>query len=149
MEKDSYRKPKILIVDDTPANQDLFRQAFEMAGFQVLVSGEAEGNFAEAVAQFSPDIISMDIMIGESKWGEEGRDGFDAIRLLKENPESAKVPIIVMTNFFEDSKVELAKELGVVDYVNLQSHSIQKIPEIFLTYLANKDNYIAVHPSFR
>lgn len=141
--------PKILIVEDNVNTQQLYRDAFRAQGFQVLVTAGAEGNFSEAVSTFNPDIISMDLMIGEPKWGEEDRDGFDAMELLKQNHESKDIPVIVMTNFFEETKVERAKELGAVDYINLQSRPITEIPKVFLNYLNNTEVYIPVHPSFR
>ena len=145
----SNHQPKILIVEDNPNSQKLFRDAFEAAGFHVVTTGEAEGNFVEAVLNFMPDIISMDIMIGKPQWGEEGLDGFDAVELLRQDERAKNIPIIMMTNFFEESKVERAKRLGVVNYINLPSHAIQNIPQIFLTYLNNQDMYVPVHPAFQ
>jgi CheY-like chemotaxis protein len=145
----AYAKPKILMIEDNVNNQQLFRDAFESAGFQVLTTGGADGNFVEAVVSFSPDIISMDLMIGKPGWGDSGRDGFDAIELLKGDGMTKDLPIIVMTNFFEDGKVDRAKKLGVIDYINLQGHSISKIPDAFLEYLAEPEAYQPVHPSFR
>lgn len=142
------RRPKILIIEDNASNHPLFRQAFENAGFEVFISATAEDDFVEAVFGLKPDIISMDIMIGKPS-GEVERDGLQALELLKSDERTKNVPVIMLTNFFTDSKVEKAKSLGVVDYINLQSRVITQIPDIYLNYLANPELYIPVHPAFK
>jgi len=142
------RRPKILIIEDNTSNHPLFRQSFESAGFEVFITDTAEDDFIEAVHGLKPDIISMDIMIGKPN-GEVERDGLQAVELLKSDERTKNIPVMMLTNFFTEDKVERAKSLGVADYINLQSRVITQIPEIYLNYLANSELYIPVHPSFR
>jgi len=135
------------MVEDNPNNHPLYRESFGAAGFEVFISDTAEADFVEAVAQMNPDIISMDIMIGKENQVIE-RDGLNAIELLKADERTKDIPVIVLTNFFEEGKVTKAKELGAVDFINLQAHDIKKIPDHFLLYLSNRKNYIPIHPSF-
>ncbi len=137
-------KPKILIVEDTEINHQLYRDAFENAGFDVTILTNIEGAFYEAVVTTAPDIISMDLMIGNGE-----NDGFEAMRDLKLYPKTKKIPIIVLTNFSEESKVVRSKELGAVDFISTMGQSIQKIPDHFLRYLKNPKKYKASHPLFR
>ena len=139
---------KILIVEDDLSNHPLFRKAFENSGFQVVISQNADGEFASDVSEVAPDIISMDLMIGKPDVVLL-RDGFDAIELLKGDERTKHIPIIVMTNFFEISKVERAKALGAADYVSLQGNSITEIPDIFTAYLKDPKHYNPTHPVFR
>ena len=136
------------MVEDTENNHPLFREAFGTAGFEVLISQTAEPGFEEVVGNLKPDIISMDLMIG--KEGEViERDGLKALEALKADERTKDIPVIVMTNFFEDSKIEKAKSLGAVDFISLQAHNIKTIPQIFLSYLENPKKYFAIHPTFR
>ncbi len=146
--KKEVRRLKILMVEDNPDNHALFRQAFSSAGFEVFISDTAEEDFVEAVVALTPDIISMDIMIAKENV-EVQRDGLEAIELLKNDERTKDIPVIVLTNFPAYDKVERAKSLGAVDYINLQSRSISQIPEIYSNYLTNKEVYMPVHPAFQ
>ena len=102
-------KPKILIVEDDLNMHPLYTKAFEESGFEVVIFQTADGFFPEDVYNQKPDIISMDLMIG--KEGEETeRDGFDAIEVLKSDSRTYEIPIIVLSNFYEENRVRRAKE---------------------------------------
>lgn len=138
---------KVLIVEDDERTQNLLKEVFEQANFEVVIYQTAEGDFASEVASHSPDIISMDLMIG--KVGIEiKRDGFQAIELLKADTRTAHIPVIVLTNFFNDDKVRMAKQVGAVDYINLQGQTISKLPEHYLSYLKSPKQYSPVSKIF-
>lgn len=146
--RENKQKPKILIVEDDTHNHELFREAYENEGFEVLIADTADGNFVEAVLGFMPDIISMDLMIGKKNVVVE-RDGFQAIDLLKEHNRARQIPIIVVSNFFEESKVKLAEAQGVIDYYNLQGQSITSVAKRFKEYIDDPKKYRPSHPLFR
>ncbi len=141
-------KPKILIIEDNVHNHDLYRDVFERAGFEVTLRENADGFLAEEVAVLLPDIISMDLMMGKDGEATE-RDGFDALELLKGDLRTHAIPIIVLTSFFEESKVRRAKELGAVDFISIPGQTISKIPLHYLQYLENPKHYIPVHSIFK
>ncbi len=142
------KKPKILIVEDEPANHPLFRRAYEDAGFEVVLSDTAEDDFVAAVAAIAPDVISMDLMIGKPGVVVK-RDGFDAISLLRAHPTTKHIPIIVASNFSGDEKLIAAKELGVVDYYNLQGQPITHIARRLKEFVDDPRAYHPSHPLFR
>jgi CheY-like chemotaxis protein len=90
----------------------------------------------------------MDLMMGKDGAATE-RDGFEAIEKLKADLRTAEIPIIVLTSFFEESKVRRAKELGAVDFISVTGQSIQKIPEHYVRYLKDPKHYRASHPIFK
>ncbi len=139
------KQPKILIVEDNVHNHDLYKDAFERVGFEVVITPNADGYFIDMVNELRPDIISMDLMIGNSGSVAE-REGLEAIELLKGDLRTHEIPIIVLSNFFEEGKVRKAKELGAVDYINLGGHSMAKIPEYYKVYLDDPKHYKPVHP---
>lgn len=80
---------KILIVDDDPVVQMLYKKHLEKQGFELLIAR----NGVEAVtvaAQAKPDLILMDVMMPT-------KDGFSALRELKQNEATRDVPVIIMT----------------------------------------------------
>jgi len=136
------------MIEDTLANHDLFRNAFNQSGFEVIIAPNAEGDLVTDIIDLEPDIISIDLMIG-SPGIELERDGFQAIELLKRDARTKDIPIFVLTNFFEDGKVRKAKELGVIDFISLQGQSLKEIPNLFKNYLASPRKYRTVNPIFR
>lgn len=140
--------PKILIVEDDLNNHPLFKEAFEAVGFEVWISQSAEGDFTTAVADFKPDLISMDLMIGRAD-APNMRDGFEAIELLKADDRTKNIPIIVLSNFSGDDKIQRARSLGVVDYYNLQGQSITQVAKRFFEYVKKPRKYKPSHPLFR
>jgi CheY-like chemotaxis protein len=142
------KQPRILIVEDNVHNHNLYKDAFERIGFEVVITPNADGYFIDMVNELHPDIISMDLMIGNSGSVAE-REGLDAIELLKGDLRTHEIPIIVLSNFFEESKVKRAKELGAIDYINLGGHSITKIPEYYKKYLDDPKHYKPIHELMR
>ena len=142
------RKPKILIIEDNVHNHDLYRDVFKQSGFEVTLRENADGFLAEEVAVLLPDIISMDLMMGKDGAATE-RDGFDALELLKGDLRTHTIPVIVLTSFFEESKVRRAKELGAVDFISISGQTISKIPEHYLRYLESPKDYKPVHSIFK
>ena len=140
--------PKILIIEDDTNNHLLYHDAFERSGFEVTILEHADGPFTETVSSIAPDIISMDIMIGKDGVAME-RDGFSAIEKLKSDSRTNTIPIIVLTNFSEESKVKRAKELGAVDFITVAGQSIKSIPEHFMRYLKEGKKYKPSHAIFR
>ncbi len=99
----------ILIVDDDPANLEVLSNLLERSGYEVLVA--RDGQSAIERAQYDPpDLICLDVMM-------PGIDGFETCRRLKENPETAVIPVIFMTALSDLEHQVLGLELGAVDYI--------------------------------
>jgi DNA-binding NarL/FixJ family response regulator len=87
---------RILIVDDEPLNVDYLEQELESLGFVT----ETAANGLEALARVAaapPDLVLLDVMM-------PGMDGFSALRILKDDPETRLIPVVLMTalNAVED-----------------------------------------------
>ena len=80
---------KILIVEDNPANMKLATMLLARVGHVVLSAVDAESGMAVALAEH-PTLILMDIQL-------PGMDGLTAVRILKQNPLTAAIPIIALT----------------------------------------------------
>ena len=99
----------VLIVDDVPDNLSLLHDALDESGYTVLVATNGESALQRA-AQALPDIVLLDAVM-------PGMDGFEVARRLKQNPETAQIPIIFMTGLTETEHVVAAFQAGGVDYV--------------------------------
>jgi DNA-binding NarL/FixJ family response regulator len=90
------RQARILIVDDEPLNVDYLEQELESRGFATETA--ADGLEAlERVAATPPDLVLLDVMM-------PGMDGISALRILKGDPETRLIPVVLMTalNAVED-----------------------------------------------
>ena len=102
-------RPTILIIDDQPAMLNLLIEAFEPAGFDVLVALQGEMALM-LLNQVTPDVILLDAMM-------PGIDGFETCRRLKQRPALALVPVIFMTGLSETDSIVQGLQAGGVDYV--------------------------------
>lgn len=100
---------KILVVEDEADILELIRYNFEREGY-VVVTAENGEDALRLVPTETPDLVLLDLML-------PGVDGLDVCRELKRGPETAKIPIIMVTAKGEESDVVAGLELGADDYV--------------------------------
>jgi signal transduction histidine kinase/CheY-like chemotaxis protein len=88
-EERTEEAPLVLVVDDDPDVRALLRDVLQIAGFRIIEAGRVlEG--VELARQRRPDVITMDLMLPDL-------DGFEAIRLLREQPETGDTPVVVLS----------------------------------------------------
>jgi DNA-binding response OmpR family regulator len=80
---------KILVADDEPAIADLLQTTLAEEGYDVQKSTQSL-RFYDAVRQQQPDLILLDLMMPYL-------EGEDELRLLQLSPETANIPVIVVT----------------------------------------------------
>lgn len=86
-----YRKPKVLIVEDNDLNLKLFYDLLMIQNYNVITSKDGIG-ILHLVQQERPNLILMDIQLS-------GVSGIDLIQELKQNDDTASIPIIAITAF--------------------------------------------------
>jgi DNA-binding NarL/FixJ family response regulator len=80
---------RILIVDDEPLNVDYLEQELDSLGF--LTETAVDGLEAlERVSASPPDLVLLDVMMPRL-------DGISALRILKQDPETRLIPVVLMT----------------------------------------------------
>jgi len=99
----------VLVVEDSPEIADLIRHFLERSGHAVIsVSSGSEG--LRRARQERPDLIVLDLML-------PGLDGLHVCQALRADPETAAVPIIMLTARGEEADRIRGLELGADDYV--------------------------------
>src|SRR5688500_11233605 len=103
------RMPKILVVEDDPDIAELIAHYLQRAGHQVerLAHG---GEAPRRVRETSPDLVVLDLML-------PGLDGLMVCQALRSDPQTAAIPIIMLTARGEESDRVKGLELGADDYV--------------------------------
>lgn len=98
----------ILIVEDNPVNRDVLGRRLERRGYTVRFAEDGPGGI-EATKSLNPDLILMDIGLGEM-------DGWEVTRRLKRDPETVNIPIIALTaSAFETDRLK-SLEAGCCDF---------------------------------
>ena len=102
-------KEKILVVDDEKDIVELLQYNLEKEGYKIsaVFSGE---QCLENVKTELPDLILLDLMLPEI-------DGLDVCKILKNNPQTSHIPIIMLTAKGEETDIVLGLELGADDYI--------------------------------
>ncbi len=80
---------KVLIVDDEPHMLRVTELSIKKGGYQIVIGRNGKEALALA-AREQPDLIVMDVSMPEM-------DGLTALTQLKANPETAKIPVIMLT----------------------------------------------------
>jgi two-component system alkaline phosphatase synthesis response regulator PhoP len=97
--------PKVLLIDDEPDLVEMMKMALE-GRFEVIVAYDGKEGVAKAKAE-KPDAIVLDIMMPE-------KDGFTACRELKGDPQTASIPILIVTGVAEYfSRTKYSKMSGM------------------------------------
>lgn len=104
----SNDKPRILIVDDEPANLKVMR---EVLGNQYRMSFAKSGAAALTLLEKEqPKLILLDIMMPDM-------NGFEVCEIVKSTPALSHIPIIFVTALGDESDEFKGFELGAVDYI--------------------------------
>ncbi len=102
-------KELVYIVEDDVHIQQLLKYNLEAAGYKVLVFENGEKMVKELQTSL-PALFILDIML-------PGMDGFEICRLLRSDPSSKEIPIIMLTAKSEEFDKVLGLELGADDYI--------------------------------
>jgi two-component system phosphate regulon response regulator PhoB len=102
-------KTKILVVDDEPDALELVSFNLRNAGFEVVTAENGQEALAKC-RQAPPDLMVLDIMLPEI-------DGLEVCKLLRRNPETAHLPIIMLSAKAEEIDRVLGLEIGADDYL--------------------------------
>ena len=113
---------KILVADDEKINVEFFQIMLERLGFEVEVAYNGE-EVIKKVEHFYPDIILLDLLMPKMS-------GIEVTKLLKSNPKTESIPIIILTAIDDiKEKVDLF-EIGVEDYITKPFNFIEILARI-------------------
>ena len=101
---------RILVAEDDPTVAQLYRTYAERRGHRVLLASDGAEALVTAAAEM-PDLVLLDVALPKL-------DGRDVIRQLKQNPRTARIPILVVSALGGDQNMRaILLELGAWDVV--------------------------------
>lgn len=100
---------KILLVDDSETILQMERMILQQDRYEVVTARDGQEGVIKAL-ELKPDLILMDVIMPRL-------DGFAAVRRLRENPDTSRVPIVMVTSKAQAESMETGYESGCSDYI--------------------------------
>jgi DNA-binding response OmpR family regulator len=102
-------KGKILVVDDEVNITQILEFSIGAEGYEVITAANGEEAIDKARRE-QPDLIILDVMMPKI-------DGYEACRILKANPLTKSIPVVLLTAKGRDIDKRLGYEVGATDYI--------------------------------
>ena len=102
-------KGKVLVVDDEVNITQILEFSIGAEGYEVITAANGEEAIDKARRE-QPDLIILDIMMPKI-------DGYEACRILKANPLTKSIPVVLLTAKGRDIDKRLGYEVGATDYI--------------------------------
>lgn len=99
----------VLVVDDSAVMRHLNSAVLEDGGYQVLVAGDGKAAL-ELLVQKPVDLVLTD-------WTMIPMDGYELTRQLRSRPDSADVPILVLSTLSNDASKADARKAGATGWL--------------------------------
>ena len=112
------------MVEDSPVQATALVQFLKQMGLQVLHAFNGRTGI-EMAEQIGPDLILLDIEMPEM-------DGYEACRRLKANPQTAGIPVVMLTIHTAPESAKHGIEQGAVEYIPKDAFSYKVLEETLL-----------------
>lgn len=124
---------KVLIIEDDLSAARLTEYTLEQAGYEVITAYDGFDGLDKAVTE-CPDLIILDVML-------PGLDGYEVCRQLRQESETATLPILIISAKARDDDRDIGLRVGADAYIAKPvdpSVIIQKVEDI----LSNTGNIV-------
>ncbi len=98
----------ILVVEDDKSLRELMIQKLVKEDFKVLEAVDGEEGLKK-IKEEKPGVVLLDLIL-------PGIDGFQVLSRMKEDPETSRTPVIILSNLGQREDVERGLKLGATDY---------------------------------
>ncbi|MEM7403831.1 MAG: EAL domain-containing protein [Pseudomonadota bacterium] len=105
----SIEMPLVLVVDDSPIERFMAREALEHDGFIVIEAEDGEAGIA-LFRERKPELVLLDV-------GMPGLDGFEVCARLRQLPEGEHTPIVMVTGLDDNDSIHRAYNEGATDFI--------------------------------
>jgi twitching motility two-component system response regulator PilH len=101
---------RIMVVDDSPTDIESLKNILSRAGHAVVTSPSGQDCITRVKAE-KPDVVIMDVVM-------PGVNGFQATRTLAKDPETAHIPVLVVSSKNQETDRVWALRQGAREYIN-------------------------------
>ena len=114
---------RIMIIDDEPLNIKIARKYLQIAGYSNFITTTDAANAMKSIRAEEPDVILLDVMM-------PNLDGLSACAAIRSQPETAAIPIIMVTTRGEERSIETAFRNGCTDYVTKPINGLELLAKL-------------------
>ena len=131
MEVSPQSQQTVCIVDDNQDIRDIYRLKFEREGFRAVMAQDGE-EALQIIRAERPDIVLLDIEMPVL-------DGMGVLAVLKNDPDLAKIPVVILSNIDSEDMFQKVSDLGAAEYYLVKSLTDpQKVVDITVKALAEQ-----------
>ena len=123
---------KIMLVEDEKSLREIYSIRLAAEGYNIVSAGDGEEALALAV-QEKPDLIISDVMMPKIS-------GFDMLDILRSQPETAQIKVIMMTALSSDDQRARGENLGADRYLVKSQVGIEDVINTVHEVLGDKGN---------
>jgi DNA-binding response OmpR family regulator len=102
-------KKNILIIEDDEFFRELITKKLFSDGFKVTEAGDGKKGILK-VKESKPDLILLDLLLPDI-------DGFEVLSTVKEDSETASIPVVILSNLSSKEDIEKGLKLGASDFL--------------------------------
>jgi DNA-binding response OmpR family regulator len=121
-------KAKIIVAEDDTVLRDLYLRKFDKSAYDVRTAGNGQETL-DLVAKEAPDLLLLDINMPVM-------DGFQVLEKLPKNQRA--FPVIILTNFDDQTNRARGTTLGVDDYFVKKDMTVKSLIEMVERLLQGK-----------
>ena len=110
---------KILFIEDEAVLQKTLGDVLRKENYEVISALNGEIGLRMAVTQ-KPDLILLDLILPKL-------DGFGVLKKLKENPETKKIPVVILTNLERMEDINKTLEIGATTYLIKTQYKLDEV----------------------
>ena len=100
---------RVLVVDDSDAIRDLIVVNLQLEGYDVRSAADGQ-QALDVVGQWRPDVVTLDVVM-------PGLDGFETLERLRADPETADIPVVLVTGRAQAADRSRGEALGADAYL--------------------------------
>ena len=120
---------KILLIEDDLSLRNMYAIRLVADSYDIITASDGEEGLAKAITE-SPDLILSDVMMPHVS-------GFEMVKLLKETPATATIPVIFLTALSDPEGRKKSIELGADRYFIKSQITLDEIAAEIHTFLDN------------
>jgi CheY-like chemotaxis protein len=113
---------KILLVDDSVTVLMMEKMILSKGPFQIITARDGREAIEKAKSE-QPDVVLLDVVM-------PNLDGLSACAAIRHDPETAHIPIVMVTTRGEETNVESAFRNGCTDYVTKPINGIELLTKL-------------------
>jgi len=87
-----------LVIEDNPVAAGIYQSLLKAQGFTVEVASDGEAGM-QMVKRMRPDVVLLDLILPKV-------DGADVLRQIRAMPETATMPVIIVSNAYSQSRID-------------------------------------------